>query len=402
MGFGTAGKVELDIPGSSTSQAIAMAEQGKRLLVLCKAYVDGKVCTFIFALLDNGMLDSSLAGQGMLRVPFAEEAHVVPVDLQVSSDGRFVVLAENRSRFRSVPLLARYGADGSPDSGFGNGGVVSLHQGDKVVSDEPTAVLVFADASLMVAATRFDTGGTASALLVRLQPDGTLAQGFHQQGYFELQLQEQLDVSLDGLMQQRDGGVVVWGVEGTSGLLLRLDNEQQLDSGFASDGVARLVLPAIYRQPGLEIFDVAEDESGCLLVVGATASAPHAGILTRITGEGRPDPLFNGGMIRVNTAVVQGSRWLRVFCQEDGDIIAAGLAGVPYNGEATQLLVGRYLTQGGLDTRYGAGLGMWATNVGRGADITTCALAWGDSRLVLGGVSAAGPEGRCCLVCYQV
>lgn len=401
MGFGTAGKVELDIPGSSTSQVTAIAVQGKRLLVLCKAYVDGKVCTFICALFENGALDSSFALQGMLHVPFAGEANVVPVDLQVSSNGSFVVLAEDRSQLCSAPLLARYGADGSLDMGFGNAGVVSLRQSDETVSDEPGAVLAFADASLMVAATRFDAAGTASGLLVRLQADGALAQGFHQQGYFELQLREQLEVSFDGLMQQRDGRIVVWGVEGTSGLLLRLDNEQHLDSGFASDGVARLVLPAIYRQPGLEIFDVAEDEVGCLLVVGATASAPHAGVLTRITDEGRPDPLFNGGMIRVNTAVVQGSRWLRVFCQEDGDIVAAGLAGVPYNGEATQLLVGRYLKNGGLDSRYGAGRGMWATNVDCGADITTCALAWGDSRLLLGGVSAAGPEGRCCLVCYQ-
>ncbi|MFJ4156787.1 hypothetical protein ACIPZF_18570 [Pseudomonas sp. NPDC089752] len=396
-----AGKVELEIAGSSTSQASAMAVQGERLLVLCKAYVDGKACTFVCALLADGALDRSFAQQGLLRVPFGGEASVVPIDLQVTSDDTFVVLAEDRSQFCSAPLLARYRADGSPDMSFGNAGVVSLRRGGAALSDEPCALLPCSDDSLMVAATRFDADGKASGLLVRLQPDGTLAQGFHQRGFFTFSLRDAVDVSFDGLMQQRDGQIVVWGMEGSSGLLLRLNKELHLDTGFAHEGVAHLMLPAIYRQQGVEIFDVAEDEVGCLLVAGATASAPHAGVLCRVADDGRPDPLFNGGMIRVNTAVVQGSRWLRVFHQEDGDIVVAGLAGVPFNGEATQLLVGRYLKNGGLDSRFGAGRGMWPTNVDRGADITTCALAWGDSRLVLGGISSAGPEGRCCLVCYK-
>lgn len=400
--FGVAGKLELRFPGTSSGQAKAMAMLGEHLVVLAQVRIDRRPEAALAAVLSDGSLDSQFGECGFAMALFGEGYRVVPTDLISTREGKLLVLAEDRSQPVRAPILARYNSDGTLDRTFANAGIAALRLDGLCAGDEPFAVVELHDGGLMVAMTRFDENADSCGVLVRLSANGSLDERFHRQGSFVFALADEPHLWFEGVMQQADGKVVAWGSTLAGGLLVRLGANDQADDQFGERGCARFALPAVYRNPGLELFDVVEDDEGALLVAGATDSTPYGGVLTRLTRDGAADSRFNGGMVRVNTAFPQGSRWLRCFTQADGDIVVAGLTGIPYKGDDTRFLLGRYRADGGLDSRYGEGTGLVASSIAPGADIAACALAWGEKRMLLGGTSGAGVSSTCCVLSYRV
>lgn len=400
--FGVGGRLELQFPGVTVAEPKAMTLSGQRLLLLVKLRIGLGSQAAVAGLSCTGQIDSAFADHGFLTAPFGAGRHIAPVDLLTLRSGALLLVGQDHSQGYSVPLVARYHPDGSRDLAFGAAGIVTLRLNAPPVSDQPFAAVELADGGLLIAMTRLDEDENAHGVLVRLRADGQLDERFHAKGCFVFSLPDASPVWFEGVMQQADGKVMAWGSAGANGLLLRLGLDDQPDLGFAGRGYLQLGLAPIYGHPGVLVHDVIEDASGALLVAGANARAPYAGVLTRVTSNGTLDPRFNGGMIRADTAIAEGSRWLRCFSQADGDIVVAGQAGVPYKGEDTRFLLGRYRADGGLDSRYGEGTGWLASNIDQGADIATCALAWGDRRLLLAGVCGAGVDARCCVMAYQV
>lgn len=126
--FGADGRVVTSFPGFAEGHDIARQADGKLVVV---GLSEGG---FALARYDtNGSLDSAFAGDGTVTSDFGGGSHSANAVAIQPSDGKIVVagttevVAEEGGGccFFSV---ARYNTDGSPDTGFGDGGLVRVDE----------------------------------------------------------------------------------------------------------------------------------------------------------------------------------------------------------------------------------------------------------------------------------
>lgn len=401
--FGCEGKVEIKFPGDVASGAYALAINGERLLLVARIRVGNQHQLALAGLTRNGVLDLGFADEGFVMAPLGQGYRATPVEVVASKCDGFVVLADDRTQPSSCPILTRYLCDGRRDHAFGDNGIVSLRFDDLQASDESFGLVELSNGKLMVAITRHDWDANSSGLLVRLHADGRLDTSFHDNGLYRFELTNEPYVWFEGVMQQRNGDVVVWGATDAAGLVLRLNGDDQLDPGFGNQGCIRLTAPRGNARVGIEFYHVSEASEGGLLLVGATERLPYHTVLAKLTASGNPDPDFNEGEVVVTNASAYGSRWIQCFTRQAGEIVTSGLTGIPYDENQTEFLVGRYLNDGRLDERFGEGTGLKRTNIDEGADVTRCSVAPDEQRLILGGTANVnGDHSSAYLVCYYV
>ena len=169
----------------------------------------------------SGALDSTFGSGGEVETSFdtTEGVHVhtvspVATSLLVQADGRIVLggaVADDPSyRFG----LARYNANGTPDTAFGSGGIVESNFFDTqqvglALVLQPDGKLVLAGGSDCVYQT-CNYAVTSSFLLVRYLSSGTLDTGFGDSGIVETHLSTGVDYAA-GLVLQADGNLVAAG-----------------------------------------------------------------------------------------------------------------------------------------------------------------------------------------------
>ncbi|VVO36744.1 hypothetical protein [Pseudomonas fluorescens] len=404
--FGTQGKVEIQFPGIETSGAYALVSpSAEQLVVAARIGVAGRHQVALAGLCANGELDRDYGQDGFVMAPLGVGYAAVPVALiALRGSGACVLLAEDRTADVGCPVLARIGRDGHIDHDFGEGGKAVIRLPGASGNDEPYGVIELPDGKLMIAATRFDENADPSGLLIRLHADGKLDTGFQGCGYRLLTLAGEPQIWIEGLMLQADGKLVVWGATDDDGLFARLYADGCLDERFGTGGFVLVGgEDAGSRWRGLELYHVIETATGSLLGFGATNDRPYQSAVIGLTGRGCPDQAFNEGRALFVPVSSHGSRWIWGDVQDNGTIAASGLTGVPYAGDETRFLVGRFLPEGKLDPSFGCGTGLKMTNVDEGPDITRCSVLQSGRRLVLGGTSDnPGPVEKTYLVRYFI
>src|SRR6266850_1639816 len=231
-----------------------------------RQYVVGKRLAVVLVLVPG----LALAARGDLDPTFGSGgtvASTLAIDrvsgLVLQSDGRIVVTASRDAYDGSgVFFIARYGADGSLDSGFGsngNGTVTELGEFDP-------ALLVDADGSLVVASTRCDTTGCV-AKLRRYDADG------HADPTFAAADRSVAAPTVaEVVVRQADGRLVVGGnaghAPGFSVWLARYNTDGTNDPTFGNQGVWSKYVSAHGSSLGSLV--VEGDDS---LVGGVTASS---------------------------------------------------------------------------------------------------------------------------------
>ena len=93
--------------------------------------------------------------------------------MAVQADGKIVLAGQaiNAQRFSDIAVV-RLNSDGTPDSSFGNNGVVTTAIGTH--SDDGYAVAVQADGKIVVAGDTYFTGSKVGFAVVRYLGDSTL------------------------------------------------------------------------------------------------------------------------------------------------------------------------------------------------------------------------------------
>lgn len=163
-GFGSGGK--LTIAGADVGQGLVRQADGR--LVLVGRVVDPvapATSRFLLKRLNvDGTPDTGFGSAGTVDSTFTQNATAASVALQ--ADGKIVVVGSNA--FTSNPnfLVARYGADGSVDLGFGIGGTVSIDFFG--FSDGGENVLVQSDGKILVSGVM--TNNFAGYGLARINP----------------------------------------------------------------------------------------------------------------------------------------------------------------------------------------------------------------------------------------
>ena len=230
--FGSHGQVMLNFGGSyDIAQAVTIQSDGK-ILIAGYGY-NGSTLAELARLNTDGSLDSSFGTGGMVTTNFGNNSGSLFYAAAVQSDGKIIAAGQNGSQI----ALARYTSNGSLDSSFGSGGAVVTSVAG---SNYPRSVAVQSDGKIVVGAENYTSNGSFE--VVRFNSDGSLDTSFGSGGSVTTAFTDgATSHNASGLALLSSGQIVVGGVGGTpnnNNLLevARYNSDGSLDSTFGSGG----------------------------------------------------------------------------------------------------------------------------------------------------------------------
>jgi uncharacterized delta-60 repeat protein len=257
-GFGSAGKVITDFKGlDDAANAIAVQSDGKILLGGSgNVNVKGTTVTqFALARYNpNGTLDNSFGTKGKVLTDMGNNGGIG--DMVLLSGGKILVSGAVGNHI----ALARYNSNGTLDTTFGAGGKVVTS-----IGIQTTQMAMQGDGKIVVVSSTSYTHGTnPNILTVRFNTDGTLDSTFGSGGMVTWDYVGDDDYGV-GVAIQTDGKIVVTGTafdpSVDDGLaLLRYNTDGSLDPAFGTGGM-------VWRR-AYGVSDIALDSSGRILIIG--------------------------------------------------------------------------------------------------------------------------------------
>jgi uncharacterized delta-60 repeat protein len=251
----------------------------------------------------DGSPDTGFGIGGVSKVHLS--APVDRVRVAIQADGRIVVGAEPLSGYGGdAVLVARYTAQGAPDPSFrgGNPLITSLGSG--------LGGLALSGNKTLIAGPRCCGGEGRAVHLARIDENGIFDNGFGRQG--ESFIDDVTDrAGVGALVVAPNGGIFVIG-SGRSdrgdAFILKLRSSGALDPKFGRRGITYL------RRSFLSVDGAAIDRAGRLLIAGSaptgTLRGPGYGAkvfsVIRRRPNGRPDPTFAGGSLIHLTSLPAG------------------------------------------------------------------------------------------------
>ena len=297
-------------------------------------------------------------GDGKLTTSIGSSGVGYSVSLQ--ADGKILVAGYSKNVSNSDFALVRYNDDGTLDSSFGGGGIVTTDLGSNI--DSGQSVVMQSDGKILVAGYT-SNGSNVDFTVVRYNSDGTLDANFGSDGKVITDFGSN-DYG-HSIALQTDGKFIVSGsskVGTNKGIALaRYNSDGSLDSSFDSDGKINTEFGVFYEITGNGYYgdtgnSVTIQADGKILVASKAIPTANAAnqtdlVLVRYTDNGSLDVSFDGdGKVSTNIGD-SGSNYsggLSVTVQTDGKILVSGYG---YNAWPEFGLV-RYNSDGSLDTSF--------------------------------------------------
>ncbi len=257
--------------------------------------------------------------------------------MALQSDGKIILVGStyNREAPYSDFAVVRLLGNGSLDTSFGDGGLVTTDFIGPTDSGEDSAYDVKVDAAGRIVVLGKSTGNDSQFIaLARYDTDGSLDPTFGVGGLARVTVADLTDRAFPRLALQADGKIVAAGAMATTlderndFVVAHFDTHGNLDSTFGEDGIA--VTPGL--DDGIDgALDVAVQADGKILAVGF-ASIPGEDVdfaLARYLPDGSLDAGFgNSGVLTINFGSWQDAA-LAVAIQPDNQIVLAGYAHSP-------------------------------------------------------------------------
>lgn len=357
--FGQSGWVTTDIPGPNISraQAVALQPDGK---VVVAGWADigegGGISDFALARYNaDGSPDTTFGNNGQVTTDFAglgDRAAAVAIQ----PDGEIVVAGSGGPLNTGGFAVARYFSDGQIDTSFGDGGMLVINGFPGANGQQATALALQPDGSIVMAGTAFNGGQYgAGILLARLTSWGTLDASFNGTGRLYTPLTGGQGGSVQALSIDSTGHLIVGGTfitnfSGDQFMLARYNADGTADATFGVNGIVKA---APGGSADLSAIDLGPGDS--IVAAGSFSSSSATGFaLARFNTNGSIDTTFGiGGMVTTPFSA-GGASGVRVL--PDGSVLAAGNSG-------SNVALAHYTTSGVLDPAFGTG-GKVTTNLG--------------------------------------
>ena len=205
-GFGSVGLVTTDFGGKDDDNAVALQADGRIVLVGTTRDSDYKSNLALARYNSDGSLDTDFGIGCKVTTDLGGNEYGYAAALQ--ADGKIVVAgAFEDSDYKSDFVVARYNSAGSLDTSFGIGGRVMTDLGG---NDYVSAVTLQPDGQIVAAGASFDASYTGNFVLARYGSDGSLDTGFGTGGTVNIDFGH--DEYADGAVLQPDGKIVVVGI----------------------------------------------------------------------------------------------------------------------------------------------------------------------------------------------
>ncbi len=331
--FGSSGLVTTNLSdGNDTGQNVAIQSDGKIVMV---GTVGGDICVIRY--LADGTLDTTFGVGGIVTTDLGSAESAKAVAIQ--SDGKIVVGGSSNNDL----CLVRYWPSGELDGNFGNMGHALTDLGG---NDFIQAVAIQSDGRIVVAGTY-----NYNFLLARYNSDGTLDSSFDTDGKVVTDFGSSDFVR--ALAIQSDGKIVAAGYA---------SNGTNYDFALARYNVNGSLDTDNFGTGGKAIVDFGNQDYACTVAIQSTGKIVVGGYkwsgsyityndfaLARFTTAGDLDTSFGeNGDGKVITNLGNDDYAYAIALQSDNKIILAGYSG----GTNTNCALARYTAEGVLDTTF--------------------------------------------------
>ncbi|MBL9142033.1 MAG: choice-of-anchor D domain-containing protein, partial [Verrucomicrobiaceae bacterium] len=274
--FGTSGITKVDFNGG-TDRANALVVLSDNSIVIAGMSSDFNLSPDIdysvAKLTPNGALDSSFGTAGKVTVDVGEQQDSAN-GLTVQSDGRIIFCGQSfAANGDNIAVVGRLTPTGVVDPSFGGGD--GLYTARAAVPYAMNDVKVQSDGMVVVCGTA-NVSTQLDGLVLRLTSAGDLDAGFNTTGILTLPLGTLTD-AFYSLIIQADGKIIAGGFWQNPGpnvletVLIRVNTNGTLDSGFATGGIKKLLVGSGQNRP-VSIRQAADGKILVALESGATSA----------------------------------------------------------------------------------------------------------------------------------
>lgn len=342
----------------------------------------------LIRLTTSGTLDSTFGTAGVVNLQPPGIATLGFFGVKIQPDGKIVALAETYNGI----LLARLETNGNLDTSFGSGGyTATLTVAIGEFNTFPSAMTLQSEGKILVVA-----GQINPSVMARFDNNGVLDSTFGASGVANLAFPSptQVAVQPNGKILVTSGQVGGGAPSQQQGTIVRYTSNGTVDSAFGSAGIASCL-------PSASALLVRGN--GDIVVAGGTASKVNAPPTAGDIGFGLAGYGINGNVARpfgANGAAITdfGSATpdagsFALALQSNGDVVAAGTAGMTVSGNfVSSFALARYTSAGVLDPTFGTG-GIVITTLAKGQESFVTAMAiQSDQKIVVAGTSVFNIE----------
>jgi uncharacterized delta-60 repeat protein len=360
----------------------------------------------------DGTLDTTFGGSGTGKASSPVAPSVYGLTLQ--NDGKIVAVGTATVQTKvgkqvvndSVFAVARFTPDGLIDPTFGTTGsgyvLTNVNAASRASDGYEFAEKVAIDGSGKIDVCGYTGHGSdASALftLVRYNQDGSRDLSFANQGI----AQANFPGYAYALTIQPDGKILLAGPKfsnfninssnylTTTMAIVRFTTAGWLDTSFGAttptNSVA-LVAPSGFYQ--VNPYGILMQSNGAIALAGiaiatAAVGSPRELVLARLDATGKPDTTFGSSGFVLDGSMLGDAGGIAQAA--NGDLVAAGFAGVSGNASTYDFGVAAYLPTGAPDTSFGTS-GVTTIDFAGGSDIARAIAIQGDGKIVVAGLSS--------------
>ena len=329
--------------GDDTAYGIAVQADGK-ILVAGSSFNGTNDDFAIVRYNTDGSLDTSFNTTGKVTTAIGT-SHDNGYGVTVQADGKIVVAGHTSIGGVRQFALVRYDTNGSLDTSFNTTGKVTTDIGSG--NDSGHSVTVQTDGKIVVAGT-----SNKYFAVARYQADGSPDTSFNGTGKVTTALGPALGSSASyGVTVQADGKILVAGF--TDNLvdcdlaIVRYNTSGTLDTSFNGGG------KATYDLGGSDFaYSIAVQTDGKILVAGQSdlGTGDYDFVLVRMNPNGAGDTTFSGSGVLTTAVGPDNDGGHSVAVQPDGRILVAGHS---FNGANNDFALVRYNSNGSMDSSFG-------------------------------------------------
>lgn len=325
--FGTSGKVTTAI-GISDDIALSVAIQSDGKIVA--AGYSYSVTDFAWEIAlarykTDGSLDTTF-GTGGKVLTLIGAGGCTAHSVTIQSDNKIVAAGYVDNGANYDFALVRYNPDGSLDTTFGTGGIVTTPIGSS--DDGANSVVIQSDNKIVAAGYSFGPIGSGNSFfaLVRYNPDGSLDTTFGTGGKLTTGI-ETIGTNSDmasSVALQSDNKIVAAGYASNDLAVVRYNPDGSLDTTFGTTGKVTTGVRVESQAAGVVV-----QIDGKIVAAGNSSSLVDWNFgLVRYNADGSLDSTFGaGGKVTTVIGAVAGTiedKALGILLQPDGKIVAAG------------------------------------------------------------------------------
>ena len=385
--------------GNDWGRAVAIQPDGKIIVVGVSDNGKSKEA-LILRYNSDGTLDSTFGKGGIVTYKGQTGRNSYGFGVALQSDGKAVVVGSTSMEKSYDALILRYNTDGSLDSTFGIGGAATYKSGAKESQDLSFGVALQPDGKIAVVSTSY-TGKNYQALILRYNQNGTLDSTFGTGGAVTYSGPTNVNIWGRSIALQLDGKIIIVGVSYAAQkcdvLTLRYNSDGSPDKTFGTEGAALSNCPVGGHDWGRAL---ALQPDGKIIVAGNTRySARLDGLVIRYNTNGTPDTTFgNGGVVNYKSPS-NTNDWCRAaVLQPDGKILIVGHS---ISGKRSSALALRYNSDGTPDSSFGKG-GLFTSNCPSDSSSWTRAVAiQPDGKIVAVGYADIGKAKHLLVLRYK-